>query len=555
MQNIDLSTCKKCGAGPFKNYAGLSKHISQKHPDITNQDYYDTYLKKEGEGVCARCGGPTKFSGRLNRGYYIHCSQKCTANDSATVSKRKETNLTVHGSAGYNNHEKTSATKLERYGDANYANGEQIKATKMERYGIAGYNNPKKRKETKRIKYGASNYVNSEKCADTKERRYGSRTYNNQPKMQETKTLRYGNPYYLNHEQGRQTAISNTVERYREAIGTQCDILGYDEREFRCRCNRCGSEFTIPINTGYMRLFRYGIRWCTVCNPAETSRSKEEDALYEYVASLVGKENAIRTDRNTVPYCELDIYIPSKKIAIEFDGLYWHSEVKKPGLYHLRKTVVCESLGIRLIHVFEDEWNFRMDTVKSRLKAILGCSGRRIYARKCEVTEIPRAEADDFIEKNHIQGACVSAWRYALKYDGETCAVMTFGKNRFGEGYELLRYCTRGDTEVAGGASRLLRHFTREHPEVTEIMSFADRRWSGPDAFYPKLGFTPEGTTRPAYYYVVNNARRNRMEFAKHRLVAAGFDPGMSEHEIMLSRGIYRIYDCGNYRFRWVRPG
>ena len=130
---------------------------------------------------------------------------------------------------------------------------------------------------------------------------------------------------------------------------------------------------------------------------------------------------------------------------------------------------------------------------------------------------------------------------------------MTFGAGRFNDGIELLRFCNRKYISVTGGASRLFSHFVAAHPEIGSIVSYADRRWSGKDAFYPKLGFTLDGVTRPSYYYIINNMRHNRMEFTKKKLVDAGFDPNMSEHEIMLSRKIYRIYDCGNYRYVWNR--
>ena len=546
-----LTTCGECGQ-QFDDYTGLSHHLGQSHKGLTRKEYYDRYLKKPGDGVCVLCGRETKFTDRLNRGYYTHCSKKCTANDAKTVSKRKATSLELHGSEGYNNHEQTSRTKLERYGDPNYANGDQIRATKKERYGIQGFNNPEKRKATKLEKYGAANFVNPEKCARTKLERYGSRTYNNQEKMQATKLMKYGDPHYLNHEKGYETYLMRVKEKYQKAAGDQCKILDYKDRVFTCECTKCGNIFTIPVTTGFMRLFRYGIQLCTKCQPAETSRSKEENSLCSYIESLVGEGNVVKSDRKTVFGHELDIYVPSLKLAVEFDGLYWHNELKKPDVYHLRKTEDCAACGIRLLHVFEDEWNYKMDIVKSRISGIIG-KNTVIYARECEIKEVDDSESRKFLEENHIQGPCGSTWRLGLYKDGNLCALMTFGTGRFNDGIELLRFCNRKYTSVTGGASRLFSRFVASHPEISSIVSYADRRWSGKDAFYPKLGFTLDGVTRPSYYYIINNMRHNRMEFTKKKLVDAGFDPNMSEHEIMLSRKIYRIYDCGNYRYVWKR--
>jgi len=547
-----ITTCGECGR-EFNDYTSLSHHLGQSHKEITRQGYYDKYLKKPGEGICANCGNPTKFSGRLNRGYYTHCSQKCTANDKKVDSKRRATKKELYGSETFNNRAKTTETKIQRYGDANYANGDQIRKTKLERYGLQGYNNPEKRKAAKLEKYGDSNFVNAEKCAQTKLERHGSRTYNNPPKNQATKLERYGNPFYLNHDKGHETYIKNVIAKYQAVLQEQCKILNYDNRTFECECKKCGNRFSIPVTTGYMRLFRYGIKWCTVCNPAETSRSKEEEAIFNYISNLIGKENVKKSDRKTVFGHELDIYVPERKIAIEFDGLSWHNELKKPDVYHLRKTEDCEKAGIRLIHVFEDEWNYKMDIVKSRIAGIIG-KNSTIFARKCTVSEIDTDVAASFLEENHIQGNVNASWKYGLLYNNELVALMTFGTSRFGDGIELLRYCSKKYLNIVGGASRLFNHFVSEHAEVDQVISYADRRWSGKGAFYSSIGFSLVGVTRPSYYYVINNRRHNRMEFTKTKLIAAGFDPNLSEHDIILSRKIYRIYDCGNWKYVWHRP-
>ena len=548
---LKFDKCMECGR-QFTGYAGLSKHLPQAHPGITNQEYYDKYYKQPGEGICPVCGNPTQFSGRLNRGYYAHCSKQCTSLDKKVDAKRRATKKELYGSETFNNHDKTTQTKLERYGDANYANGDQIRQTKLDRYGLAGYNNVAKREATKLERFGDANFVNPEKGMATKQAKYGDAHYNNSAKMQETKLDKYGNSSFVNPDKARATVKRKTIEKYNRLIGKQCDVLDYNDYMFHCKCKTCQNEFDIPINTGYMRLYCYGTNWCTVCNPPETARSNEENALFEYVASLVGNENVDKSCRDVIPGIELDIYVPSLKLAIEFDGLYWHDERKKSPTYHVRKTDLCEQNGIQLIHVFEDEWNFNQDVVKSRLSGLMG-RNRRIPARKCTVSEISAAQAEQFLMENHIQGSCVSSWRYGLLYNGDIVAVMTFGKNRFGDGIELLRFCNRKYTTVIGGASRLFSRFIQDHLEIDTVLSFADRRWSSVSAFYPKLGFTDDGVTRPSYYYVIANRRHNRMEFTKSNLVQAGFDSSMSEHDIMLSRKIYRIYDCGNRRFIWHR--
>ena len=257
------------------------------------------------------------------------------------------------------------------------------------------------------------------------------------------------------------------------------------------------------------------------------------------------------------PY-ELDIYIPEKKIAIEYDGLYWHNELNKDSKYHLNKTELCEKQGIMLIHIFEDEWLYKQNIVKSRLKSILGLTDEKIYARKCKVKEITFKESKNFLQENHIQGNVNAKHRYGLYYNDELVSLMTFGikrKNLFSksedETYELLRFCNKLNTNVVGGASKLFKHFIKKY-NPKEIISYCDRRWSQGN-MYEKLGFKFDHASRPNYFYIKGDKRYNRFEYRKDILIKQGFDKNKTEHEIMMERGIYRIYDCGIKVYVWKK--
>lgn len=129
---------------------------------------------------------------------------------------------------------------------------------------------------------------------------------------------------------------------------------------------------------------------------------------------------------------------------------------------------------------------------------------------------------------------------------------MTFGKGRIimsgnSNQYELLRFCNKLDTTVVGGADKLLKHFIKMYNPKT-IISYADRRWSQGN-LYEKLGFKFIHNSKPNYWYIINNKRMYRFGFRKQILIKEGFDKNKSEHDIMLERGIYRIYDCGNKKY------
>ena len=113
--------------------------------------------------------------------------------------------------------------------------------------------------------------------------------------------------------------------------------------------------------------------------------------------------------------------------------------------------------------------------------------------------------------------------------------------------YELLRFCTKRGVSVIGGASKLLKYFIKTvNPH--HIVSYADRRWSEGD-MYKKIGFKWIRNTKPNYYYIVDKKRENRFKYRKSELIKQGFDRNRTEHEIMLERKIYRIYDCGTMVF------
>lgn len=306
-------------------------------------------------------------------------------------------------------------------------------------------------------------------------------------------------------------------------------------------CQKHGSFFQKPT-------YHLCGNGCPIC-ANETIKSTAEIQIEEFLKTLNIK--FVKNARSIIYPYELDIYIEDKQIAIEYDGLYWHNELNKDKNYHLNKTKLCEEKGIRLIHIFEDEWIYKEDIVKSRLKAILGTIDRKIYARKCKIKELIFKETKEFLENNHIQGNCLSKYRYGLYYNNELVSVMTFGSKRRNLGskseddtYELLRFCNKTNTMIIGGASKLLKHFINELKPL-KIISYCDRRWSNGN-LYEKLGFRFNHHSQPNYFYVKNDKRLNRFNFRKDILVKEGFSKDKTEHQIMMDRNIYRIYDCGS---------
>jgi len=282
------------------------------------------------------------------------------------------------------------------------------------------------------------------------------------------------------------------------------------------------------------------------CPKCSLKYDKGENNIRDFLKEI--NIEFIANNKTIIKPFELDIFIPSHNIAIEYNGLYWHSDKFSDKNYHLNKTVLCEKQGIQLIHIFEDEWIHKKDIVKSRLKNIFGLTENRIFGRKCEIREVNSIDSKIFLNDNHIQGNVNSSIKIGLFYNNELVSLMTFGKGRIALGgksnqYELLRFCNKLNTNVIGGADKLLKHFIKIYQPV-EIISYADRRWSI-GKLYDKLGFIRSHETDPNYWYVIKDKRKHRFGFRKSILVKEGFDNNKSEKEIMEERGIRRIYDCG----------
>jgi hypothetical protein len=446
------------------------------------------------------CGIQSKFSSRFDRGYQTFCSLKCANNHKEEMVKRQKQSIQKKwGVDFFPQHKdfinKQKETKKKRYGNENYNNVEKMKSTKEKLYGDSGYNNSKKNSITRRDSF--------------------------------IKTLK---------EKTKDKFVSYEL----------------DSDNITLNCSLCNQDYKI-----YNNLFNYRTKQksvlCTLCNPTDNKQvSGLELDLINFVSTMVEVNTK---DRSVLCGKELDVFIPSKNLAIEFNGLYWHSDIYKDKKYHLNKTIECNKKGVDLLHVFEDEWLEKSDIVKSIIKNKLGFWGERIYARNCVIRVVDKSEEKLFLNTNHIQGFVSSNISYGLYYNGELVSVMTFGGLRKSLGYnskegsyEMLRFCNKLNTNVVGGASKLFKHFIKNY-KPKQIISYSDMRYFG-GSLYKKLGFEFVDETRPNYFYVINHNRENRFKYRKDVLISEGFDESLTEKEIMKSRGYNRIYDCGNKK--WV---
>lgn len=246
---------------------------------------------------------------------------------------------------------------------------------------------------------------------------------------------------------------------------------------------------------------------------------------------------------------EVDILVPSKNLAIEYNGVWWHCSKYKEIRDHQQKQLELEALGIRCIQIFSDEWQTRRLQVKSLLRQALGVQEDKVYARKTKIVKVSLSDAIAFHDKHHIQGS-THGIHWGLEYEGQLVMVMTF-KVKDG-GWDLARLCS--SVQVVGGASKLFKHFVKE-VQATCVVSFSDiRLFSG--KVYETLGFVKDAVLPPSYTYTSSGTNRREHKFNfRHKNLASKFpdtyDPNLSEKENTEKAGYYRVYDCGLIRWRW----
>ena len=455
------------------------------------------------------------------------------------------------------------------------------KQTCVEKYGVENVFQAKwckdKITETCMRRSGCSRSGNSksgrEKAKATWKEHYGTdhplKAESVKEKIRRTCMEKYGESSYTKTEEYREKTVRANLNRMLERIVVDAEVEYLNRSEFdkmscvadvwstpiKCRCKKCGTVFKKRL--GINNYYKYGtVSSCPKCHP-QASSSKPENDIFKFVGSILPREELIRNSRNVIPPYEIDIYVPSRKIAFEFDGLFWHST--KAGInktYHLDKTEECERRGIRLVHIFENEWHFKQQIVKSRISNMLGVYDKTVYARKCAVKCVDSLMAKEFLDENHIQGHVNSRVNIGLYFENKLISLMTFSKPRFSKKYEweMLRFCCRLGYHVPGAAGKLLKHFENAY-KPKSLVSYADRRWSQ-GGLYAALGFKLDHKSKPDYWYW--NYRKSgfilesRIKYQKHKLkdILEKFDPAKSEMENMKDNNFYQIFDCGNFVFK-----
>lgn len=511
------------------------------------------------------------------------------------LEKAKQTLLERYGDENYRNIEQGMKTKADNDPDWKEKYVEKMQAIKFERYGDSRYNNPekisdiakermsdpikkenfvKKIKQTKLKRYGDENYCNSQKAQetirnkliidpnfkvewnkkihDTKIERYGNPYYNNREKMRQTLLEKYGDEKYFNIDK----IIQCNIAKYGTEFPCQKNIDHYDiwsnSEEFRKYLDghpnqtykELGIFFNVDRTTINQKVLDLGLQ-DYVKYLSGSSNYEYEIKSFLILECNISEEEIEMHNRTVLSPLEIDIYIPSRNMGIEFNGDYWHCDIHEKfqdhsgrSTYHQKKSLQAEEKGIFLFHIFEYEWNDPLvqNNIKNRLKTLLNSNGVRIPARKCVVKEISKEQKKEFLNINHIQGNDKSSIYYGLFYQEELISCMTFTKPKnIQYTWELSRFCNKHNCIVQGGASKLFKHAIKNMSCGDTIVSYNDiTKTSG--KIYKTLNFSCISINNPNYVW---------MNFTTGDIRTRYQEQASGEVERMHKLNYHRICDCG----------
>ena len=539
-----------------KIYPEFYNYLNETYPDDIkfNEKLYWYFNNISSYPLCNNCKCRLKFiDGHI--GYRKYCSSRCSSNDENKKLQFKQTIIDKYGSVKkfYNRNRLLSEqTLINKHGSLEEANKiriEKIRSTNLKKYGV---NFPLQNKEIQQttlnniyIKYGTKSALQNKEVKE---------------KAKRTLFEKYGDENFTNREKAKISRLNTYINEHDDILDS---VVENNTNMYICKCTdsnctKCKSKtFKIPYSVYHTRKYQ-GIELCTIKNPLGYVGSNTFIEIF--IKDILDKNNIkyYSNDRKILDKKELDIYIPSKNIAIECNGCFWHSDINIDKNYHIDKYKKCKEKGIQLISIWEDWIKTKPFIIESILLSKLGIYKEKIYARKCIVKEIDPKTCNNFLINNHIQGSAQASIKLGLYYNNELVSVMTFGKSRKcmnckNNNYELIRFCNKLNITVIGGASKLFDYFIKNY-NPNSIISFSMNDISSGD-LYKKLGFTGGDKITNSYWYIDNKnlKRSHRYAFRKSELVKLGYDKHMTEFEIMKNLPYWRIYDSGQLRWSWYK--
>lgn len=248
---------------------------------------------------------------------------------------------------------------------------------------------------------------------------------------------------------------------------------------------------------------------------------------------------------------QYDFHIVGTNILIDINPTHTHNANGLAPNYHVNKTAVAAANGYRVMHIWD--W----DDVDKIVQLI--SPKTKIYARNCELRQVPKSEYREFTSKYHLQGPTRGfSLCLGLYYIGTLVEIMSWCKPRFNKNYEyeLLRLCSHSEYKIVGGAEKLFKH-SLSILNPTSIISYCDlSKFSG--EVYRRLGMKLLRINSPQKVWSFRNERvlsTTLRHLGYDGLFKTSYGKNTANEKLMIDHGWLPVYDCGQavYVYRDVK--
>lgn len=492
----------------------IEKHKSDKElhdniKNITQEEFYDMYVTKNMsyEEIGKLYNATARQIKRLNTNNF-HCKK---TKESKSINQRNgmRNYIDNNGDEWFESMLSRKKAVFDKYGVNNVFQLESVK---------------EKIKQTNRAKYGVDNPMN-----------------NIDIRQKVSDSLRSKSMIKFNRLESEVEAVKN-----KENLKNYILSLSEEKRTFY------GIAKSLNYSQSYItnKVYEYGLNDLV---KYQTNTSHYEDELYEYLLSLGIDRNDIARNYRELGI-ELDLFVISKNVAIEFNGDYWHTVDKVGKDYHFNKSKTCEDNGIRLIHVYEYQWidPIKQLILKSIIKNALGLNDNKIYARKCEIRELTVNDVIDFSNTNSLHQHRNASFYIGLFYNNELVELMSFGHAYFANDpsidSEVIRSITKIGYTVVGGMNKLMQYFIKTY-NPNKILYYVDYNTHNGNSM-SKMGFEFKSYSQ---HGMINISRDS--EVTKEFGYAFNRNPARhKEIKQLISEGkVSTIYDAGVKKYIWTK--
>lgn len=517
---------------------------------------------------CKICDNSPKFIS-FNKGYNTFCSKRCVMSDKdIVISRNEKSKETCLKKWGVDNVMKSDVVKklqkdsaLAKWGVDSYTKTSEYKENQirknLDKYGVPHYLQTvefkEKSKETNISKRGVSHHMKDNNFIDNFKKinieKWGVSCFSKTDEFKEKMKIYFNSiEFEMNIENQNKKRKELEFNFYKNYI--ENDLISIEDGILNYKCLDCENTFAISKQLLYLRN-RKDRLICTNCNPKNGNNiSMSEKDVLEFIRNNYKGEII----ENYKDKYEIDIYLPDINSGFEYNGLWFHSTNFKGKYYHQEKSLYFKERNISVFNIWEDDWLYRREIVESMIRYKIGNISHRVGARKCDIREInDNKKIKDFLNKNHLQGYCPSSINIGLFFDDDLVSLMTIGKSRNKKNeIELLRFCNKVGFVIIGGFTKLVKCLFEVY-QVDKLSTYSDMSHSD-GTLYSNNGFSFIQKTDPGYYWCKNGIKYNRFRFRKSNLIKEGFDKNKTEDNIMLERGFYKLYNCGNYKFEIKNP-